>query len=258
MSFEKGVAVEGFPFAMIDKSGDPVTSGVVSGFITKDGGTQNALDGTPEHEGNGQWSVNISAAEMTADILGLVFTHSSAVNQNYTIATVVTADPCDSPVSSAGVSSSGDITFPFYGSVTRATSYFDNKLSTGPWDRALQPERAISLTEATAIIDRLNFANDKNDVDQSLQFPRGDDADIPLDIEYATYEIAIVLLDGYDENQEVETLGILSEAYSGVRTTYDADHVNEHKRAGIPSIQAWELLKPFLRDNTLLKLSRVS
>ncbi|KKL95026.1 hypothetical protein LCGC14_1858730 [marine sediment metagenome] len=146
----------------------------------------------------------------------------------------------------------------YYGTHAGAETYFSERLDTRVWDETVYNDRISSLIMAARAIDKLNFAGDKAVALQQLQFPRGDDSDVPVEIKYAAYEIAIALLDGYSPDQEVETLGVLSEAYSGVRTTYDADHVNEHIRAGIPSIEAWEFLRPFLRDPTRVRLSRVS
>ena len=78
--FLKGVAVTGFTFVMLNKDdGSALTSGSVTGKITKDGGTQAAIVGSFTHEGNGQWSVNLSATEMDADVIGLTFLHTSGL-----------------------------------------------------------------------------------------------------------------------------------------------------------------------------------
>lgn len=263
MDFIKGQAVEGFPFEMIDKSGDAITTGIVTGYMTKDGGTQEAISMVPVHEGNGQWSVNLSAAEMNADIIGLLFTHDGGnyIPQHFTIKTIVQLEDGSItyvPATSVGVVAIDDLVWTYYGTISRANVYFSKRLNTRVWDETLYNDREAALIMATRAIDKLNFAGEKYDSSQSLQFPRGDDIEIPVDIEYAAYEIALALLDGYNQDQEVETLGVLTEVYSGVRTTYDASYVNEHKRAGIPSIEAWEYLKPYLRDQTQLRLSRVS
>lgn len=262
MDFVKGQAVEGFPFEMIDKAGDALTTGAVNGYITKDGGTQEAISISPVHEGNGQWSVNLSAAEMNADIIGLLFIHDggNGIPQHFTIRTLVESADATTyvPATAVGVVVEDDLTWNYYGSISRANVYFSKRLNTRVWDEAIYSDREASLIMATRAIDRLNFAGDKNDSEQALQFPRNDDTDIPIEIEYATYELALTLLDEVDMDQEVQTLGVLSETYSGVRTTYDADYVNEHIRAGIPSIGAWEYLRPFLRDPSLVRLSRVS
>jgi len=78
--FLKGVAVTGFTFVLLNAtSTSAITTGTVTGKITKDGGTQGAVAGSFAHEGNGQWSVNLSATEMDADVIGLTFLHSSAI-----------------------------------------------------------------------------------------------------------------------------------------------------------------------------------
>ena len=78
--FLKGVAVTGFTFVLLNAtSTSAITTGTVTGKITKDGGTQGAVAGSFVHEGNGQWSVNLTATEMDADVIGLTFLHSSAV-----------------------------------------------------------------------------------------------------------------------------------------------------------------------------------
>jgi len=57
----------------------------------------------------------------------------------------------------------------------------------------------------------------------------------------------------------LENLGITSQGYASVRTTYARNQVPiEHIINGVPSPQAWRWLKPFLRDDDAIKLSRVS
>lgn len=89
MGFRRGVAITGFPFGMVDASdGSAITSGTVTGYVTKDGGGQAQISDTPTHEGNGQFTVNLTATEMDGDMVGLLFTHASAVNVHFTIRTV--------------------------------------------------------------------------------------------------------------------------------------------------------------------------
>ena len=88
MGFIKNTAVNGFAFEMINKTdGSAITSGTVNGFIIKDGGSQASLTNTPTHVGNGQWKVNLTSAEMNADCIGLLFTHTDAVPMHFTIKT---------------------------------------------------------------------------------------------------------------------------------------------------------------------------
>ena len=86
--FPKAVAITGYTFALVAVSnGAAITSGTVTLMITKDGGTQGTLSGSATHEGNGQWSINLTATEMDADVVGLAITHGSAVPVYKTIRT---------------------------------------------------------------------------------------------------------------------------------------------------------------------------
>ncbi len=256
--FVKGKAVVGFPFELIHKTDlTAITTGTVTGYITKDGGIQELLSNPFTHEGNGQYTVNLSAAEMTADMIGLLFTHADSIPQHFTVRTTVDPPTVIAGVSTATGPSIVDI-YNFYGTVPRANNYFARRLNTGTWDNAILDDKEAALVMAARAIDKLNFAGDKAVVTQELQFPRGDDTIVPIEIDQAGYEIALAFLDDYDLEQEAQTIGVVTEAYSGVRTTYDADFVPEHTVAGIPSIEAWRLLKPFLRDEKVLRLSRVS
>ncbi len=88
MGFKKNNAVTGFSFALVNKtSGSAVTSGTVNGYISKDGGAQGSLANNPAHKGNGQWSINLTAGEMNADVIGLLFVHTDAVPVHFTIKT---------------------------------------------------------------------------------------------------------------------------------------------------------------------------
>lgn len=144
-----------------------------------------------------------------------------------------------------------------YGDRERADRYFDNRLRSEPWRRSTMDEKDAALAEATRLIDRFNFAGCKASNEQGLQFPRDDDTEVPLPIELACYEVAIKLVDGYDPDIEADVLAASGQGFSVVRTTYNRDYIPDHLRAGIPSIVAWEHLKPYLRDPFNLSFSRV-
>ncbi len=171
------------------------------------------------------------------------------------------------------------ITVNHYGDVTEADGYFSNRLHEHAWTNTSAADRPKALWAATLIIDALNFKGMKNsvytllqanpsssdgdiraaEVLQPLEFPRGADTDVPEAIRMACYEIAHALLDGKDPELELENLGIVSQGFGSVRTTYNRTQIPiEHIINGIPSSQAWRLLKPFLRDDEAIKLSRVS
>ena len=86
--FKKGVAITGFTVALVNKNnGSAVTSGTPTIKITKDGGTQGTLSGSATHEGNGQWSFNLTATETDASVIGLMITHADAMPVQKTIIT---------------------------------------------------------------------------------------------------------------------------------------------------------------------------
>lgn len=152
----------------------------------------------------------------------------------------------------------GDVGGTIYGTVLDATNYFSKRLNSLAWANATNEDRVAALTEATRLIDNLNFKGDKTDVDQYLEFPRDGDTSIPYNIKFATYELAWKLLDGGDPDIEIELLRSESEQYGNVRETYQRGVFPEWIVAGIISARAWQLLKPYLRDPRILKISRES
>lgn len=144
-----------------------------------------------------------------------------------------------------------------YANISYADDYFATRLFTEVWDDALDDDRTKALTMATRIIDRLNFVGEKADAAQEFQFPRGSDTDVPRDIKQACCEIALALLDGVDPDKEFENLFVTSNAFGGVRTSFDRPPVPGHTAAGVPSQTAWRLLFPYLRDPGVMTLRRV-
>jgi hypothetical protein len=86
--FFKGAAISGFTFLMLDRStGEPVTSGTITATVSHDGAAPSALADTPVHLSVGVWKVDLSAAEMNADMVGLTFSHDNAITVHFTIRT---------------------------------------------------------------------------------------------------------------------------------------------------------------------------
>lgn len=167
----------------------------------------------------------------------------------------------------------------YYGTLVEANEYFDNRLHERAWYGASVSDRPKALIAATRIIDALNFKGYKNTVyllleadpdatddeiyeqeaAQALEFPRGADTEVPEAIRIACYELAHTLLDGKDPEIELENLGITSQGYESVRTTYSRNQVPiEHILNGVPNALAWRLIRPFLRDEDAVKLARIS
>jgi len=166
-----------------------------------------------------------------------------------------------------------------YATTIEAQAYFEERLHEYAWSTARASDRPKALLQATRIIDTLNYSGCKRSVyelleqnpdatpaqiraaeaTQALEFPRDTDTEVPVEIQQACYEIAYALLDGVDPDAELENLGIVSQGYASVRTTYNRSNISiEHLINGVPSATAWRILKPFLRDSDALRLSRVS
>jgi hypothetical protein len=145
-----------------------------------------------------------------------------------------------------------------YGSLEDASAYFNQKLRTYAWDNASDADRTKALWEATRAIDRLAFKGAKTEVDQENQFPRCAEEEVPDVIEWATYELALALLDAIDPEAEIRNLGVTGESYASVRTTYDRSLRDQGVLSGIPSSTAWQFLQPYLADPDSITVSRVS
>ncbi len=171
------------------------------------------------------------------------------------------------------------ISFAYYGTVLEATEYFSLGLREQAWMEADVEDRPKALLAASVIIDALNYKGYKSTVftllegspnasdeeireaeaDQDLEFPRGADSVVPEIIRRVTYEIAYELLDGKNPEIELENLGVISQSYAAVRTSYSRNQVPiEHIINGIPSPQAWRWLKPFLREDDAIVTTRIS
>ena len=142
-----------------------------------------------------------------------------------------------------------------YCTLTEAATYFLVRLNTEVWDTATSIEKTKALTMATRAIDMLNFQGERTDSTLPSQFPRGGDTIVPQEIKDATCEIALALLNDKDPEDLADNQRILSERYATVGVTYGGRD-SEAVENGIPSITAWRLLKPFLRDPRALHIVR--
>lgn len=146
-------------------------------------------------------------------------------------------------------------TLNYYGSVLFAQDYF---IGNTVWPTYNAQQQLAALVKASAAIDNLNYTGIKTIKVQPMEFPRDFDIDTPVNIDYAAYEEALLLIQGVDPNEEQMDLSILSEGIGSARVTYDRAWVPENIRSGIMSNVAWTYLKPYLRDPMELSLSRVN
>lgn len=146
-----------------------------------------------------------------------------------------------------------------YGSIENANLYFDNRLSSAVWKKSSLDSKKLALIGATRVIDNLNFVGDKTDSEQLHAFPRTVNSKnilTPKNIEIATYELAITLLEGVNVNYERDNLSVQARDYQ-VRTTYNRTFAQEHQSAGINSFIAWTYLKPYLKAPGIINFCRV-
>lgn len=151
----------------------------------------------------------------------------------------------------------GEISLNHYGTIEEGDCYFHSILNGKYWLNSTPLKKKQALVEATRLIDNLNYIGDKADSDQRLQFPRDTDTLVPKGIEYATYELALRLLEGVNVDYEHSSLIVTSRRFANVSTDYNRKGVPEHILAGIPSIKAWSYLKMYLRNASNVRLNRV-
>jgi len=89
MAFKKNTAVTGLTIGLVNATtGAANTTATPVGYVTIDGGVQTAIsDVTPVHEGNGQYSFNLTASETNGTIIGLSFIDAASIPVYYTIKT---------------------------------------------------------------------------------------------------------------------------------------------------------------------------
>lgn len=176
---------------------------------------------------------------------------------------------------------------PTYVTIEEAEDYFAFRLNSAAWDDASNDDKCKAIVTATRAIDRLNFAglrtsdwtrfqnsnfnagfvmgpevldpsSDSPSPGQSLEFPRNGDSTIPADIKNACCEIAFVLLDGVDPEQEMRGIAATSQRFASASATYDPEAARMAIRHGIPSYVAWTWLLPYLADPNEINTKRVS
>jgi len=166
---------------------------------------------------------------------------------------------------------SGAVSNVSYATVAEGDTFFAMRLKASPWTDSSFDDREKSLVEASQRISRLNFAGDKLDPAQILQFPRKNvfqtsvsnvqitqDSAIPADIKVACFLIAYKLLDGWEPDIEDENLSKTQSIYHQIRMHYERAFVPDYIKAGIPSAEAWSYLRPYLLDPGEMTMSRVS
>lgn len=219
--------------------------------LNKDGSGFSAAAGIITEYGYGWYSIKLAVID--SSIPGTLIFHITAADCDpVDFAKEVVTEPI---ITTSDIITDLDIS---YVSVNSADSYFDTRLDSSIWTEENAENKEKALITATRYIDRLNFAGDKADDSQILEFPRDDDTEVPDEVKYACCEIAIALLDGANVEFESEMGNLESVSFGPGALRHESEWIPEHTIHGIPSIVAWRLLKPFLRDGKSFTLKRVS
>ena len=75
---QKNTALNNFEFKMLSTSGNPTASLSVTSTRSIDGGSYAATTNSVTEVGNGTYKINLSAADLNGDVIGLRFTASGA------------------------------------------------------------------------------------------------------------------------------------------------------------------------------------
>lgn len=100
----------------------------------------------------------------------------------------------DTPATVGSISVRGN-DYPVYGSQDRATEYFAPHISGEVFLDAEFSLQQNALITARRLLDQQSYLGAKADSNQTTAFPRGSDTTVPVDIETAQYEIALVLIE---------------------------------------------------------------
>lgn len=149
-------------------------------------------------------------------------------------------------------------TVPVYGSVEDADNFFSMTLEGQRWMFTQPDKKFKALVSATRRIERLNFYGVQANPAQPLQFPRGTDTLVPVEVQQACYELAQALLSGVNPDTETDLITTTFQGYGGLRTEWDRSSLQPWIIAGIPCKAAWDLLWPFLDERRGLRLTKVS
>lgn len=139
--------------------------------------------------------------------------------------------------------------YPVYGTQDRAEEYFAARLGATNWSGAAFIDKGKALVTARRRIDRESFLGEKTVATQLPAFPRGGDTDIPLNVEFAQYELALILLGDATQFERADQSSNIKRVQAGtaaveffsptisIDTTIFPDHIHD-------------LLAPFLASST--------
>jgi hypothetical protein len=149
-----------------------------------------------------------------------------------------------------------------------ADIYYQGKVNGDKWNAMDLASRLRALIEASTILDEIDYLGDKADIQQEHEFPRYlidrdfdnvlyDTDNVPLIIKYATAELALLLLSGFDRNKVISNNIVAKSEFGSVKTTYDRSGIPPWAKVGVTP-EIWYLIQPLVRDPNTINISRVS
>lgn len=139
--------------------------------------------------------------------------------------------------------------------IHEADAYLLYSLKKRVWDIFIDKEAA--LVSATRIIMNLPL---KVETLTILEEHLSEVEDVVIDskIKEACIEIALSLADGIDPEMEYRQLAKTTQGYGPLRQTKNTEMVEQYLAMGIPCLNAWVRLLPFLKVDRLVVLERTS
>jgi len=144
-----------------------------------------------------------------------------------------------------------------YLTVEEASAILGERLNVDTWTSASYADKTKALKQSTQIVNKFRYIGDKLSITQSNEFPRQDGI-LPEDVKLACCLIALALLDNTNPEAEQARINVVQRSVSTIKTTYDRSFNPEYLRNGVPSSEAWGLLKQYMADSGSVRLNRVS
>lgn len=136
-------------------------------------------------------------------------------------------------------------------------AFFAARLTNAAWDDLIDADKDKAILQATWIINQLEYKGCKSDENQTNKFPRNDNA-IPQAILDAHSLICNALADEVDVEEEFLGMSGVSSTYANVKHVKQQDSFQEHTLYGVPSAEAFRLLKPYLLTHQSFRINRTS
>ncbi len=139
-----------------------------------------------------------------------------------------------------------------YCTVDEAEAYLSAGLSSlyDPWFELEDDSefKAQSLESATRTMLRLPWDGLPATADQRLWHPVAGESLIPTPLKEACALIAVELLRGRDPEKDYLSAALSGERFARISATRDTNLIPPHLAGAIPSLEAWRLIRPYLRS----------